>query len=149
MHHYQQRDQMRFEDENGDWIDFDNKFPSNHRGTYKECGEWAVPVFPSNISLQGSVKTPYIWDDRISPEDLTKAMLEVYNTPKKDRKKKGLKGREWAMSEEAKFTADLMSKNISDAIDDTIENFKPRSRFDLIKVEDIKPKYVEHSIYNY
>ena len=42
-----------------------------------------------------------------------------------------------------------MSKNISDAIDDTIENFKPRSRFDLIKVEDIKPKYVEHSIYNY
>ena len=143
------QDQMRFEDENGDWIDFDNKFPSNHRGTYKECGEWAVPVFPSNISLQGSVKTPYIWDDRISPEDLTKAMLEVYNTPKKDRKKKGLKGREWAMSEEAKFTADLMSKNISDAIDDTIENFKPRSRFDLIKVEDIKPKYVEHSIYNY
>ena len=44
------QDQLRFEDENGKWIDFDADFPSNHRGTYKKCGEWAVPVFPSNIS---------------------------------------------------------------------------------------------------
>ena len=27
---------------------------SNHRGEYKEHGEWVKPVFPSNISLCGS-----------------------------------------------------------------------------------------------
>ena len=29
------QDQMRFEFEDGTWIDFDADFPSNHRGTYK------------------------------------------------------------------------------------------------------------------
>ena len=24
------------------------KFPSNHNGTYKKHGEWALPVYPSN-----------------------------------------------------------------------------------------------------
>ena len=50
------QDQMRFEDENSDWINFDENFCSNHFGTYKKCGEWAIPVFPSNMSLQGSVQ---------------------------------------------------------------------------------------------
>jgi hypothetical protein len=30
----------------------------------KKCGIWAQPIFPSNRSIQGSPKTPYIWDDR-------------------------------------------------------------------------------------
>ena len=38
------QDQMRFVDENGKWIEFNADFPSNHRGTYKECGEWALPI---------------------------------------------------------------------------------------------------------
>ena len=58
------QDQMRFENDKGEWLDFDSDFPSNHRGTYKKCGEWALPIFPSNISLAGSPKTPYIFDDR-------------------------------------------------------------------------------------
>jgi hypothetical protein len=32
------QDQMRFEDENGKWIDFDENFCSNHFGTYKKHG---------------------------------------------------------------------------------------------------------------
>ena len=143
------QDQMRFENDKGEWIDFSSEFPSNHRGTYKTCGDWAVPVFPSCISLQGSMKTPYIFDDRLSPEDLAEAMFKVYSTPKKKRKENGLKGREWAMSDEANFTSEKMSKSIADSIAETIDNFTPRKRFDLIKVEDIKPNYVEHTIYNY
>ena len=49
------QDQMRFEDVNGKWIDFTPEFGSNHRGRYKKHGKWAYPVFPSNISLLGSV----------------------------------------------------------------------------------------------
>ena len=58
------QDQMRFEFEDGTWINFDADFPSNHRGTYKKHGKWAFPVYPSNISIVGSPPTPYIFDDR-------------------------------------------------------------------------------------
>ena len=51
------QDQMKFE-KDGKWIDFNSDFPSNHRGAVKECGEWAIPVFPSNLQLVGSTTTP-------------------------------------------------------------------------------------------
>ena len=102
------QDQMRFE-KDGKWIDFDSDFPSNHRGTVKEHGEWAIPVFPSNISLTGSVPTPYIFDDRCRPEDAAQAILEAFNLSTEERDNRGLKGREWAMSDESGFTAKNMS----------------------------------------
>ena len=49
------QDQMRFEDENGNWIEFNDKFASNHTGRYKTHGVWAKPVFPASINLQGSI----------------------------------------------------------------------------------------------
>jgi glycosyltransferase involved in cell wall biosynthesis len=55
------QDQMRFEFEDGTWIDFDSEFPSNHTGKYKKHGEWAFPVYPTSRSIQGSPPTPYIW----------------------------------------------------------------------------------------
>ena len=69
------QDQMRFEDEDGNWIKFDENFCSNHFGTYKNHGEWAIPVFPSNVSIVGSPKTPYIFDDRLDFRDLSKALI--------------------------------------------------------------------------
>ena len=45
------QDQMRFEDENGDWVEFNTEFPSNHNGTYKTHANWSKPVFPSNRSI--------------------------------------------------------------------------------------------------
>ena len=47
------QDQSRFIDENGEWYTPSADIPSNHRGTYKEHGEWNLPVFPDNISLAG------------------------------------------------------------------------------------------------
>ena len=71
------QDQMRFMDENGKWINFDADFCSNHFGKYKQCGEWAIPVFPSNRSLVGSPPTPYIWDDRVDFRDLARHLESV------------------------------------------------------------------------
>ena len=85
------QDQCRFENEKGEWIDFDADFPSNHRGTYTKCGDWAVPVFPSNISLAGSPPTPYIFDDRANPEDVANAIKTIYELGPDERKKRGLK----------------------------------------------------------
>ena len=143
------QDQMRFQDDKGNWIDFDANFPSNHRGTYKEHGKWARPIFPSNISLAGSPLTPYIFDDRCSAEDAADGIKEVYDLGKEERTDRGLAGREWAKSEEAQMSATSMSKNISKCMEKAWDNFKPRSSFDLIKVGDRPSKYVEHKLSGY
>jgi len=143
------QDQCRFVNEKGEWIDFDADFPSNHRGTYKKCGEWAVPVFPSNISVAGSVPTPYIFDDRCTPEDVASAIKQVYDLSPEERTSRGLKGREWAMTDEAKMTAKAMSDNIANAMEEAFENFVPRSSYDLIKTEPLKKLEVTHKLYNY
>lgn len=143
------QDQSRFVDENGEWFTPSADIPSNHRGTYKEHGEWNLPVFPDNISLAGSVPTPYIFDDRCSPETVADRLEEAYNLTKEERNAKGLKGREWAMSEEAGLTAKIMSDRIAEAIDETLESFVPRPRYDLIKVEDKPSKLIEHKLTGY
>ncbi len=58
------QDQMRFEDEEGNWFTPSVDIPSNHTGKYKKCGEWALPIFPTNLTLVGSPSTPYIFDSR-------------------------------------------------------------------------------------
>jgi hypothetical protein len=140
------QDQMRFVDKKGKWIDFDEKFCSNHFGTYKEHGEWAEPVFPSNMSLVGSIPTPYIFDDRADFRDIAKAIENVYNLPKEERVKRGQAGREWVTSEEAMMTADNMGRNVIEAIDTTLTNFKPRKKFELIKVEELPRKAARHKL---
>ena len=143
------QDQCRFENEKGEWIDFDADFPSNHRGTYTKCGDWAVPVFPSNISLAGSPPTPYIFDDRANPEDVANAIKTVYELGPDERKKRGLKGREWALSEEAGFTAKVMADRVGKTIEEGFKKFKPRPKFEIIKAGKIPSKYVKHKILNY
>ena len=141
------QDQARFEDENGNWIDFDDDFPSNHRGTYKKCGKWAVPVFPSNISVAGSPPTPYIYDDRCQPEDVAEALETVYNLD--DRDERGLAGREWAMGDEAKMTADKMVNTIIETIDEANEAFVPRPAWEIHKITERPRKYVQHKLTGY
>lgn len=140
------QDQMRFVDENGKWIDFSSDFPSNHRGTYKQHGEWAVPVFPSNISLVGSVPTPYIFDDRCEPLDVAKAIQDVYNLPKEERDAKGLKAREWVTSDESGMSARQMCENVIDAMDQSFEKFVPRARFELHKITERPKKRITHKL---
>jgi hypothetical protein len=140
------QDQMRFVDKEGKWIEFSKDFPSNHRGTYKEHGEWAIPIYPSNISLVGSVPTPYIFDDRCSFDDIAKAIETSYSLSKEERTAKGKLGREWVTSEEAKMSAAKMCENVIESLEETFDKFQPRPRFELIKVLDKKPDYIEHKL---
>ena len=140
------QDQMRFEDENGNWYTPSFEIPSNHRGTYKKHGKWAIPVFPSNISLVGSVPTPYIFDDRCAPEDVAKAIQEAYSMSKEEREERGLAGHEWVLSEESMMSARNMGRNIIKYVDQTFEEFVPRTKYDILKVEDLKKKYVKHPV---
>lgn len=142
------QDQCRF-DKDGKWVDFTPEFPSNNRGTIKDHGEWALPVYPSNLSLQGSPLTPYIFDDRAAPEDVTERILQAYEMGKEERDRRGLKGREWATSDEAMMTATNMGSRIIEVLDKGFESFTPRPEFEIIKVEDRSPEKVKHELLNY
>ena len=130
------QDQMRFEDENGDWINFSTEHPSNADGKYKKCGEWAMPIFPKTRSVKGSPLTPYIFASQCSIEDAAINLMKVYKMGPKERKKRGLAGREWALSEEAGFTSKQMGQRFINNIDTLLEKWEPRKRFDLTKVDN-------------
>ena len=140
------QDQMRFEDENGDWLNLTKDFPSNHFGTYKKHGEWARPLFPTNMSIVGSIPTPYIFDDRADFRDIANAIEEVYNLGPEERERRGQKAREWVTSEESMQSARMMSKNIIDGVEETFAKWKPRKKHELIKVEKLPRKKVVHPL---
>jgi glycosyltransferase involved in cell wall biosynthesis len=139
------QDQMRFEDENGDWINFTEEFGSNHRGKYKNHGSWAFPVFPSNLSLVGSIPTPYIFDDRAEPFDIAAQMWALYRTKVTAPELYEAyckEAREWVISDESMMSAKWMSKNIIDGIEETFAKWEPRYAYELIKVELLEqPKH--------
>ena len=130
------QDQMRFEDENGDWINFTTEHPSNADGKYKKCGEWAMPIFPKTRSSKGSPLTPYIFGSQCSIEDAAIALMKVYKMGPEERKRRGLKGREWVISEESGFTAKTMGQRFINNIDNLFEKWEPQKRFSVIKVDD-------------
>jgi glycosyltransferase involved in cell wall biosynthesis len=140
------QDQMRFEDENGDWINFSHDFCSNHYGTYKKCGEWALPVWPGAMSIQGSIPTPYIFDDRCDFRDVADQLVAALEMGREERNRRGLVGREWVTSEEAMMTGENMSRNMIEGIDTTLNNFKPTKPFTFTRVENQPKKQIRHKL---
>ena len=127
------QDQCGFKKEDGTYLTADDyiELKSNHRGTYLNHGEWVKPVFPSNISLQGSPQTPYIFDDRCSPEDAGEALLEWYKLGDKERERCGELGRQWAFSDDAKMTSKHLSDSFIKNIDTCLEKWKPREKYTM------------------
>ena len=130
------QDQMRFEDEKGNWINFSTEHPSNVDGKYKKCGEWAMPIFPKTRSLKGSPPTPYIFASQCSVEDAAIALMKVYKMGPEERKKRGLAGREWVLSKESGFTSKIMGQKFIDNIDNLLEIWEPQPRFSVTKIDD-------------
>ena len=103
---------------------------SNHKGEYKEHGEWVKPVFPSNISCQGSPLTPYIFDDRCSYNDGGEALLEWYKAGSEERERCGELGRQFVLGD-GRMTGKHMSESFIENIDRCLENWKPREKYTL------------------
>jgi glycosyltransferase involved in cell wall biosynthesis len=129
------QDHCRFEDESGKWIEFTTEFPSNHTGKYTKCGKWAKPVFPTNRSLQGSIPTPYIFDDRVKFEDVASAIQYWYDMSSEERHACGLAGYEWVTSQESMMSARRMSERFIECINTCLTSWTPRKRFSVFKVE--------------
>jgi glycosyltransferase involved in cell wall biosynthesis len=95
-------------------------------------GDWVKPIWPVR-STTGSVPTPYIFDDRVDFEDITTLIMDWYNTPKEDRDKAALKGREWMLGEGI-LSREAMCKTLADGMDGAFENWKPKQKFKLIEL---------------
>ena len=140
------QDQMRFVDNDGKWFEPDAEIPSNHRKTFIEHGEWAFPVYPTSRSIQGSPPTPYIFDDRCTWEDVAERIKEVYNLSPDERKRRGLAGREWAISDEAGFTSAHQGKRVIEAFDELFKTWKPREKYEIINTNEYKGKFLNHKL---
>ena len=140
------QDQMRFTANEGNWFTPTPEIPSNHICTFKEHGEWAFPVYPACRSIQGSPPTPYIFDDRCRWEDATERLLEVYDLGRDERKKRGLKGREWAISDEAGFTSERQGLRVLDALDELFKTWEPRPKIEITNTNDYKGHFLNHNI---
>ena len=96
-------------------------------------GEWCKPVWPACRSLQGSIPTPYIFDDRPRWEDVAVRFREWYETPSEKRREFGLKGREWMMKEEIGMTSKHMCDRFINHMETAWKKWTPRKRFTMYK----------------
>jgi glycosyltransferase involved in cell wall biosynthesis len=123
------QDQCGFKHTADDYIE--SKSLHNKKMGYLPSGKWARPVWPAAINLNGSVATPYIYDDRVNDEDVAEAIFEMYMKGRTKRKFDGMAGRKWALQ-------NLSSKNMCNifvkGVEDTLANYKPRKRYDLYKI---------------
>jgi glycosyltransferase involved in cell wall biosynthesis len=139
------QDQMRFEDEDGNWFEPTPELPSNHTGKLRKHGVWAFPVYPTNRSIQGSPKTPYIFDDRCTSEDAADRIKQLYKMTREERKAFGARGREWALNE-AGFTGEAMGIRTIKAIDQLFNTWTPREKYELINCNNIKEDTINHAL---
>ena len=127
------QDQCGFKKEDGSYLTEDDyvHLGSNHEGDYKEHGLWSKPVFPTNISLQGSPMTPYIFDDRCSYKHAGHKIYEWFLESKESRAAVGKTGREFLLDKNVKLSAKAMCDGFVEHINTTFEKFKPKPNFTM------------------
>tara|TARA_R110000744_G_scaffold353123_1_gene459388 strand:- start:1708 stop:3171 length:1464 start_codon:yes stop_codon:yes gene_type:complete len=111
----------------------DKLWKDNHRVTW---GEWAIPVWPSNRSIQGSPETPFIFDDRARFDEVAEKIREWYNILPAVRRDRGIAGREFVTSSNSMLSAKAMCRGFVKGITTTLKKWKPRKRFTIYKIED-------------
>ncbi len=94
-------------------------------------GEWAKPVWPSNRSLQGSVPTPYIYDDRPRSEDFADALKEWYDMGGDERQRCGKLAHEFVMRDDVMMSATAMCNLFIEHMNVGMEKWTPRERFEM------------------
>jgi hypothetical protein len=141
------QDQMGFKDDKEQWYIPSNEVPSNHTKRYKKHGEWVFPVFPTNISLQGSINTPYIYEDRCDPKEVANVIKKVWMYDRDLLRKRGIKGREWALSDEIGFTSHHQALRFINSVDELFNVWEPIIEPELVNLNDYKKPALNNLIY--
>ena len=111
--------------------DYSDVWGTNNDGKYTDCGDWAFPVFPKVHTMQGSIPTPYIWDDIVSYKEAADRIMEVYELGHEERKGRGLAGREHFLKPDVMLSAESMCSAFTEYINTAFVNWTPRKRFTL------------------
>ena len=64
----------------------------------------------------------------------------------KKRKAKGLKGREWALSDEAGFTAERQAERVVEAFEALFKVWEPREQYEIVNATEYKGKVLNHKL---
>jgi len=96
-------------------------------------GVWAFPVWPSNLSLQGSPMTPYIFDDRCDYFEVANQIDSAFGLGRETLVKYGEIGSQWIQSE-AGMSMESMGNKFIDAINGCFQNWKSRKQFEIYLV---------------
>lgn len=134
------QDQMGFEDKDGNLYVNNIQLPSNCYAKHTKHKSWVYPVFPKATGATGSMITPYIYQMYASLEDMVQAMRLLWNTPKEQRQKIGLQGRNWMQTQEVRMSSELMCKYQIKYIDEMFQNWKPKSKINMFKAQPINKK---------
>lgn len=129
------QDQIGQMKDDGTSIEFERDFGSNNVGKYKNHGVWAYPVWPPVQCVQGSIPTPFIFDDMTRWEDAAEGMMFWYLMNPNDRELCGLKGRQWALGVGGINSENMCSQFIK-CMDYTLEHFKPVKTFGIFTEKD-------------
>jgi len=129
------QDQIGQVKDDGSPIEFGLHFGSNNVGKYKKHGVWAYPIYPEVRCVQGSIPTPYIFDDMTRWEDAAEGMMYWYLAGADKRELFGMKGRQWALNDGG-INAENMCNQFVKCMDYTLANFKPVKTFGIFTEKD-------------
>ena len=142
------QDYCGFKKEDGTYLtedDYTTEWGSNHDGRYKDHGEWVFPVWPASRSLQGSIPTPYISDDRPDWQDVAIQMKKAWSDRGKKLKARGNAGRDHVLDPKYGFTASEMSKRFTHDILQTLDKFTPIKRMTIINGTEWRRKVIKEN----
>lgn len=98
---------------------------------------FGIGIEPSSKAIIGSQEIPWIYEDRISGEDCTNAMLEMYNKSKEDRDALGAAGRQHI---EKNYNFEKLSQKWVDIIDNVCEkhgSWESRKNYQSWSMEEV------------
>jgi hypothetical protein len=72
--------------------------------------------------------------------------MAIYNLTPEERKAKGLKGREWALSDEAGFTSEHQGQRVINCFDKLFKTWKPRKHYELINSNTYPVRTLKHKL---
>ena len=116
-------------------VEFDADFGSNNIGRYKKHGPWAYPVWPVSRLVQGSIPTPYIFDDVSRWEDFAEGFMYWHMMGDHKREICGAEGRRWALNEGG-INSKNMGQTFIDGMEYVFANWQKPKKFSIHTIKD-------------
>lgn len=113
---------------------YGKEWATNSDKRYEVHGPWVYPMFPAVKALVGAPPTPYIYDEYVSTEDVTKGIAHFYSMTRTERRALAERGRRYFLHQHVGISSSAMCNNVVKDINTCLEKFTPLSRYNLYSV---------------